>query len=41
MFFKAENNVMLKLHKEYFIALAKILSRKLCPQYTESFKIIK
>src|SRR5438034_6601482 len=35
IFFKSEDKVILRLHKEYIIILVKVLEFKFCQQYTE------
>ena len=41
MFFKIDDHVLLRLHKNYNILFIKILSLKLSQQYVDSFKILK
>ena len=41
IFFKSENKVIFRLHKEYIIALVKVLKLKFCQQYAEKFTILE
>src|SRR5204863_10196951 len=41
IFFKSENKIIFRFHKEYIIILVKVLKLKFCQQYAKKFMILE